>query len=109
MHPEIEAVLNNLDPELPAPNTVMLENAEKLLNYIEDINLERTGKLELTSAESLYLLWNVEGWQLHLECLNNGNILYTFREGWCGKAFGSRTIDEFMPLLEKYLLTDICR
>jgi len=105
-HPEIEEILNSTGPEF-APNAMMLQNAEKLLNYIDDINLERTGKFEATPAESLYLLWNAEDLEFHFECLKNGKILYTFRKGGYGKASGSNTIDEFIPTLESYLLISI--
>jgi hypothetical protein len=108
MHPEIEAVLNNLYPDQLVPDNSTLVNAEKVLNYIEDINLERTGKFELTPAESLYLLWEIENWDLHIECLNNGNILYTFRKGGFARTCGSAAIHEFIHLLEKYLLMGIC-
>jgi hypothetical protein len=105
MHAEIKAVLNDLNRAYPAPNTVTLQSAEMVLNYIEDINLERTNKFELTPAESLYLLWTVENWEFHIECLSNGCILYTFRKGGYRKCYGSISINEFIPLLENYLLT----
>jgi hypothetical protein len=106
-HPEIEEILNSTGPEFFTPNAMMLQNAEKLLNYIDDINLERTGKFETTPAESLYLLWNAENLEFHFECLKNGRILYTFRKSGYGKASGSSTIDEFIPMLENYLLISI--
>ena|ERR1700733_2326636 len=106
LHPEILEILNNTDPDLFDLNYNTLKNAEKLLNYIEDINLERTGKFEVTPAESLYLLWSVQDWDFHIECLNNGMILYTFRKYGYGKVFGLNTVDEFIRLLEKYLLME---
>jgi hypothetical protein len=108
MHPEIENILNNLDPEYPIPAPVMLQNAERILYYMDDIYLERTGKFEHTPAESLYIMWNLEGLEFHIECLKNGDILYTFRKGLSGKAFGSDAIDQFMLRLENYLLAGIC-
>ena len=108
MHAEIEAVLNNPEREFFTLNDVTLQNAEKLLNYIEDINLERKGKFELTPAESLYLLWTIGDWDLHIECLKNGRILYTFRHGGYGRAWGSCIFDEFVPYLERFLLTGKC-
>ncbi len=108
MHPEIENILNNLGPEYPVPASVMLQNAERILNYMDDIYLERTGKFEHTPAESLYIMWTLEGLEFHIECLKNGRILYTFRKGLSGKAFGSVTIDRFMLRLEGYLLAGIC-
>ncbi|MDB5017983.1 MAG: hypothetical protein JWQ84_2815 [Mucilaginibacter sp.] len=107
MHSEIEAALNNSDQEFLVPN-VTLQNAEKLLHYIEDLNLERSGIFELTAAESLYLLWVVADWELNIECLKNGRILFTFRKGRIAKACGTFSIDEFIPYLEDYLLMDIC-
>jgi len=106
-HPEIEEILNSIQPEVFIPNAMMLQNAEQLLNYIDDINLERTGKFELTPADSLYLLWTAEDIEFHFECLENGMILYTFRKGGYWKASGSSAIDEFIPMLEDYLLTSI--
>ena len=105
MHAELEAVLNNLNPVFPFPTAVSLKNAERILNYMEDINLEKTGRFELTPAESLYILWDVEDLEFHIECLKNGMILYTFRKGGRKKSSGSYTCDEFIPQLEKCLLT----
>ncbi len=107
MHPEIAEILNSTAPEFFTPNAVMLQNADALLNYIDDINLERTGKFELTAAESLYLLWIAEDMEFHFECLKNGRILYTFRNNGCGEAYGCNTIDEFIPALQNYLLMSI--
>ena len=106
MHPELIEILSNSDWSTFPVNSAILQNADSILNYIEDINLERTGKFEFTPAESLYLLWNVQDWDFHIECLNNGKILYTFRKNGYGKTFGSTTIDEFILLLEKYLLME---
>jgi hypothetical protein len=108
MHVEIEEILLNFDFENPFPASVVLKNAERILYYMDDINVERTGKFEYTPAESLYILWNVEGIDFHIECLSNGYILYTFRSYQFGKAFGSDTIDQFIPRLESYLLAGIC-
>ena len=108
MHPEIENILNNLDPEYAVPAPVMLQNAERILNYMDDIYLERTGKFEHTPAESLYIMWSLEGLEFHIECLKNGRILYTFRKGGAGKIFGSDPINKFMLRLENYLLAGIC-
>jgi hypothetical protein len=108
MHTEIETVLNSLSAVDDTPNAVTLANAERLLNYIEDINLERSSKFELTPANSLYLLWTIDEWEIHIECLHNGRILYTFRNAGYGKASGTASIDVFIPLLEQYLLSGIC-
>jgi len=106
-HPEIEELLNSGSPFYFTPNAAMLQNAEMLLNYIDDINLERTSTFEFTPAESLYLVWNAEDLEFHLECLNDGRILYTFRKGGYGRANGCLTIDKFLPLLQDYLLMSI--
>jgi hypothetical protein len=108
MHPEIENILNNLDPEYPVPTPLVLQNAERILNYMDDIYIKRTGKFEHTPAESLYIMWNLAGLEFHIECLKNGRILYTFRKGASGKTFGSVAIDKFMLRLEGYLLAGIC-
>ena len=107
MHPEIAELLNNLDPECPVPSRAVLNNAERILYYMDDIYVERRGKFEHTPAESLYIMWAVEGLEFHIECLKNGLILYTFRKGRLGKLYGSGTIDEFLPLLQGYLLAGI--
>jgi hypothetical protein len=107
MHPEIVEILN-MDQEFFTPNAMILQNAERLLNYIDDINLERTGKFEPTPADSLYLLWTANDLEFHLECLNNGMVLYTFRKSGFWKASGCNVINEFVPMLENYLLMSIC-
>jgi hypothetical protein len=106
-HPEIAEILSSTGPGFFTPNAVMLHNAEILLNYIDDINLERSGKFEPTPAESLYLFWNAGDLEFHFECLMNGRILYTFRKSGYGKASGTSTIDRFIPMLESFLLTSI--
>ena len=104
MHLEIEILLNNLPAESVLPDAVVLQNADKLLDYMEDINLERNEKFEFTPAESLYIRYNVGSWEFHMECIKNGKILYTFRKGRYGIDYGSSQIDRFLPKLEKYLL-----
>lgn len=108
MHAEIETILRKLHKEGIVINEVALYNAHKLLNYIEDINLERKNKFELTPADSLYLLWEVDKWEIHIECLDCGKILYTFRRNGVSKAFGKLLLNDFINLLERYLLTGIC-
>ncbi len=104
MHPEIEAALTNVDHEYPTLTDITLTNAEKLLNYIEDINLERPERFVPTPSQSLYILWSVEDWEFHMECIKNGSILYTFRKGGFEEASGNNTVEDFIPQLERYLL-----
>jgi hypothetical protein len=108
MHPEIDEILNNLDLDYPVPSPLVLKNAERILNYMDDIFIERTEKFEHTPAESLYIMWKVERMEFHIECLKSGLIMYTFRRGRLGKAYGTDTIDQFVPRLQNYLLTGIC-
>jgi len=108
MHPEIEDILKNCDPESAFPTADAVINAERILRYIDDINIERTGKFEYTAAESLYIPWMVEDMEFHIECLKTGRILYTFRKDGYYKAFGSDAIDQFIPRLESYLLAGMC-
>jgi hypothetical protein len=107
MHPEIKAALTKADKKYPAPGAITLRNAEKLLNYIEDINLERPGKFMPTPSQSLYILWSVEDWEFHMECIKNGSILYMFCKDGCEKARGTYPVDKFIPQLERYLLMGI--
>ena len=107
MHPEIDDILNNLDLEYPVPSPVVLNNAARILTYMDDIYVERKGKFEHTPADSLYIRWHVEGLEFHIECLRTGNISYTFRKGKSGTRFGATPINEFMPLMQHYLLTGI--
>ena len=104
MGSKIETFFTKADREYPYPNAVALQSAERLLNYIHDINLEGPGKFVPTPSDSLYLLWNVEKWEFHIECIKNGTILYTFSKGGRKEVSGSYPVDEFIPLLEKYLL-----
>jgi len=108
MHPEIAEILIDFDFEYPFPEPVVLQNAGRILNYMDDIYVARSEKFEYTPAESLYILWNIEGLEIHIECLKNGRIQYTFRKNGSGRAFGSDPIDAFIPRMESYLLTGIC-
>jgi hypothetical protein len=107
MHPEIDDILHNLDLAYPVPSPEVLNNAARILTYMDDIYVERTGKFEHTPAESLYIRWDVEGVEFHIECLKNGLVLYTFRKGKLGNLFGTIAIDLFMPLMQYYLLAGI--
>jgi hypothetical protein len=107
MHPEIKAALSCTCKKYPAPNTVALQSAEKLLNYIEDINLERSGKFVPTATESLYMLWNVEDWEFHMECAKNGRVIYNFCKSGNERASGSQPVDKFINYLQGYLLMGV--
>lgn len=108
MHPELKDILQNLNAGMVEPAPVVLQNAEALLGYMDDIYVERTGRFEFTPAESLYICWSLEGLEFHIECLKNGLIFYTFRQDNTCKAFGRERIDDFIPQLQNYLLTSIC-
>jgi hypothetical protein len=107
-HPEIEEILESLGPERPVPAAAVLQNAARILNYMDDINVERKSKFEYTAAESLYILWEVEGMEFHIECRNDDRIFYTFRKATFYKTFGSDQINQFIPRLESYLLAGMC-
>ena len=107
MHPQIVAALTEVDQHYPVPNAITLQNSEKVLNYIEDINLERPGRFIPTPAQSLYLLWSVDDWEFHIECIKNGNVVYKFCQAGSEKASGNYMIDEFISQLEKYLLLGV--
>jgi hypothetical protein len=107
MHPEIEAALTVAEHSFPVLSAITLQNAEKLLNYIEDINLERTGKFVPTPSQSLYILWNVEDWEFHIECIKNGSIVYTFCKDGNEEVSGADSLDQFIPQLERYLLKGV--
>jgi hypothetical protein len=106
MHPEIKAALTNSE-QYPAPTDVTLQSAEKLLNYIEDINLERTGKITPTPSQSLFVKWNVEDWEFYMECIKNGRIRYIFRKGGHEEVSGNDPVEKFIPQLERYLLIGV--
>jgi len=107
MHIEIQEIMRNAHPQLPIPNMHVLGNADILLNYFDDINVQRKSRFEKTAAESLYILWEVENLECHIECLPTGEILYTFRKDGIGKAHGRRRIIEFIIQMEQYLLMSI--
>ncbi len=93
--------------EHPIPDVITLLNAEKLLNYMADINIEKARRFEPTSTEGLYILWSVEDLEFQMECVKSGNILFKFRKAGREEASGSYGVDEFIPQLEKYLLRSI--
>jgi hypothetical protein len=104
MHPQITAVLNCPNPYAPIPNDIAQNSAEKVLNYIEDINLERNIRFRPTLAGSFFLAWNIGDWEYDMECVKNGYIIYTFTKGGYEKASGCELFDDFIPQFEKYLL-----
>ena len=104
MHPHITAVLNSANPYTPAPNVVAQSSAEKVLNYIEDINLEKNIRFKPTLAGSLFLSWIIGDWEYDMECVKNGYIIYTFIKDGYQKASGCELFDDFIPQFEKYLL-----
>ncbi len=107
MHPEIESALTCAGSAFPTPNELALKNAEKLLNYIGDINLERTGVFVPTVSQGIYMLWNIKEWEFHLECTKEGSIHYSFRKRGKEEANGLSPIGQFIPQLEKYLLIGV--
>ena len=104
MHPQITAVLNRTNPYSPKPNDIARDNAEKVLNYIEDINLERDVRFKPTHAGSLSIAWKIGDWEYQMECVKNGYIIYTFTKSEYEKASGCELFDDFIPQFEKYLL-----
>lgn len=104
MHPQITAVLNRANPYTPKPNSISQDNAERVLNYIEDINLEKNLRFRPTLSGSLFIAWKIGDWEYQMECLKNGYIVYTFTKGEYEKESGCVLFDDFIPQFEKYLL-----
>lgn len=104
MHPQITAVLNHTGYYSSRPNDIARDNAEKVLNYIEDINLERDVRFRPTSYGSLSIAWKIGEWEYQMECVKNGYIIYSFTKGEYEKASGCELFDDFIPQFEKYLL-----
>ena len=106
MHPEIAAAytVTKIYPELPALNGITMQNAARVLDYIEDLNLERNGKFTPTLTKSLYMQWNVEDWEFHMECVQNGSIYYSFCKPDAEAVTGNNTVDEFITRLQNFLL-----
>ena len=104
MHPQITAVLSRSNPYNPNPGNIAQDNAEKVLNYIEDINLERNVRIKPTLAGSFSIAWKIGDWEYRMECVKNGYIIYTFTKGEYEKASGCVLYDDFIPQFEKYLL-----
>ena len=104
MHPQITAVVNNAGPYIQAPNDIAQNNAEKVLNYIDDLNLEKNIRFRPTLSGSLFMAWNIGDWEYDMECVKNGYIIFSFTKGGYEKASGCALFDEFIPQFEKYLL-----
>ena len=104
MHPQVTAALSRANPGSPKPNDIAQFNAEKLLYYIEDINLEGNVGFKPTLAGSLFISWKVAEWEFRMECAKNGYIIYIFSKSEYEKACGCMLCDEFIPQFEKYLL-----
>jgi hypothetical protein len=104
MHPQISAVISKVSPYTPKPNEVAQDNAEKVLNYIEDINLEHDLRFRPTLAGSLSLAWRIGDWEYQMDFVKNGYIIYSFTKSEYEKASGCETFDDFIPQFEKYLL-----
>ena len=92
------------NPYTPKPNDIASDNAEKVLNYIEDINLEHNLMFRPTAAGSLAIAWKIGDWEYQMECVRNGYIIYTFTKCEYEKASGCVLFDDFIPQFEKYLL-----
>jgi hypothetical protein len=104
MHPQISAVINTANPYSPRLNHIAWNNAEKVMNYIEDINLDRDVRFRPTLAGSLSIAWKIGDWEYQMDCLKNGYIIYSFTKCEYEKASGCVLFDDFIPQFEKYLL-----
>jgi|SRR5689334_20537524 hypothetical protein len=104
MHPQLISVLNMRNPYNSRPNDIARHNAEKVLDYIEDINLEQNLSFKPTNAGSLAIAWKIGDWEYQMECVKNGYIVYTFTKCEYEKASGCELFDDFIPQFEKYLL-----
>ena len=104
MYPELKTVFTMSGDACPNPDATVIKNSERLLDYICDLNLNRPDKFVPTPSQGLYIHWNVEDWEFHMECVKNGSILYTFRKWGLEADSGSYPFDEFIPRLEKFLL-----
>ncbi|MBS1530767.1 MAG: hypothetical protein JSU01_10690 [Bacteroidetes bacterium] len=104
MHPQITAAVKSSVPYNPMPDRISQYNAEKVLSYIDDLNLERHIRFRPTSAGSLFMAWTVGEWEYDMECAKNGYIVYMFTKNGYEKASGCELFDDFIPQFEKYLL-----
>ena len=104
MHPQILSVLSTSNPYNLKTSDNARVNAEKVLNYIEDINLEHNLSFKPTMAGSLAIAWKIGDWEYQMECVKNGYIIYTFTKNDYQLASGCELYDDFIPQFEKYLL-----
>jgi hypothetical protein len=104
MRPQIASILSIGNPYNPKLDSIAGSNAERVLNYIEDINLERNVTFGSTRSGSLAIAWKIDDWEYHMECVKNGYIIYTFTKSEYEKASGCVLFDDFIPQFEKYLL-----
>jgi hypothetical protein len=104
MHPEFKAALAIAVDGYPGLDAIALENSEKLLEYISDINLIGPDQFMPTPSHGLYIHWSVYDWEFHMECARSGAILYTFSRGAMEAESGEYPVDEFISRLEMFLL-----
>ena len=104
MHPYITEVLNGVNPFDLKTSDIARYNAEKVLNYIEDINLERNVRFKPGPYGGVSIAWKIGDWEYQMECVKNGYIIYIFTKGEYEKASGCELFDDFIPQFEKYLL-----
>lgn len=104
MDPKIVATIKNTVPLNPVPDRIAQYNAERVLTYIDDLNLERHIRFRATSAGSIFMAWTVGEWEYDMECVKNGYIIYMFTKNGYEKASGCVLFDDFIPQFEKYLL-----
>lgn len=104
MHPQITDAVSKASLYNLRLSDVAQKNAEKLLNYIEDINLEKNVRFRPTSSGGLFVSWVIGNWEYQMECAKNGYIIYAFTESDYQKATGCLLFDDFIPQFEKYLL-----
>jgi hypothetical protein len=104
MQAQITHVLNGVNTLELTPSDIVRNNAEKVLIYIEDINLEHNVRFSHSPYGALSIGWKIGDWEYQMECVKNGYIIYTFTKGEYEKASGCELFDDFIPQFEKYLL-----
>jgi len=104
MHTQITELVRVAGTYHMVPNDIAQNNAEKVLDYIDDLNLERNIRFRPTQSGSLFMAWNIGDWEYDMECVKNGYIIFTFTKSGYEKASGCVLFDDFIPQFEKYLL-----